>query len=250
MAYPDLPSEFILLRTKLTDDVITWEEALQTIQNLTSNFKSWRTNWWENTRSSVIKDYCEQCGATGDDNILVLQHTWHPRTFNDLRSQYYEEYSRENRFSDEIREEINRQLAEIEYPTRDACPQCSGIAIRYRKKVANWFCIKCEIEFVTPLQIRDERAVQQKEKEVWLAKGRERYQEFLLNSEYQKQIILQIIEESLRYYSFEDTVTYCKKCAYLADMHELILCPQCKKNYMSKDKTICYKCKYKILESY
>jgi len=45
-----------------------------------------------------------------------------------------------------------------------------------------------------------------------------------------------------RYISGRDAVTYCDKCAYMWDKHNLKLCPKCKNEYHSMEYELCKRC--------
>lgn len=44
---------------------------------------SWHTKEWKHIREALLGDRCEQCGAS--DRRLVLQHSWHPPKFAQVR---------------------------------------------------------------------------------------------------------------------------------------------------------------------
>jgi hypothetical protein len=45
-----------------------------------------------------------------------------------------------------------------------------------------------------------------------------------------------------RYMSCDDTETWCRKCAYMWDIHHKKLCPKCKLEYCDINYEECYKC--------
>lgn len=51
-----------------------------------------------------------------------------------------------------------------------------------------------------------------------------------------------------RYMSGKDTVTFCKKCAFLWDKHGLKLCERCRENYHSQDYIVCKQCAHRERE--
>ena len=50
------------------------------------------------------------------------------------------------------------------------------------------------------------------------------------------------LDASIKYLSFEDTITLCKKCAYNEDIAGKDLCPICKKNYKPMQYETCVDC--------
>jgi ribosomal protein L37AE/L43A len=162
MAYKDLPVELALLKHQLLDNTINWEKALEEIKSSTKNFSPWKTTWWEKRREELIKDSCEQCGTSNKEDVFVLQHTWHPSRLQELRSSAYEKYQRQHPFTDEEQSAIQQEIDQYDYINREACPQCSAVALRYRKTFKNWLCLKCNTEFTQPIYVYDERAARDK----------------------------------------------------------------------------------------
>ena len=50
------------------------------------------------------------------------------------------------------------------------------------------------------------------------------------------------LEDNIKYLSFEDTITACKKCAYNFDINNMELCPKCKEYYKSIKYPTCIQC--------
>lgn len=69
------------LRNMLLNNEITATEAGGAIYSSTT--KSWQQKEWEAMRSENIKVSCEQCGSQSEP--LVLQHTWHPRSYKTVK---------------------------------------------------------------------------------------------------------------------------------------------------------------------
>ena len=50
------------------------------------------------------------------------------------------------------------------------------------------------------------------------------------------------LNENMKYLSFEDTITACKKCAFNYDINKLELCPNCNENYKGIEYKTCIQC--------
>ena len=58
----------------------------------------------------------------------------------------------------------------------------------------------------------------------------------------EKEAFLLYLNDDIKYLSFEDTITACKKCASSYDLHRMELCPKCKKNYKGIQYPTCIQC--------
>lgn len=196
-----------------------WKVALELITAKKS--KPWTSAAWKKMREEKIGTACVQCGTT--EGPLVLQHTWHPRPLKvlwqeaqrSLRDAYYQDHP------------IVR--TEQKPVDRQACPRCQSTSIRQVKQSGRWQCNGkkrgrvCGHEFDAPILVKgfspqqkhtrgDEwRQLQQEQYEGWLALCAQHEDELGL------QVVVMSIDEHLRYMSGEDTVTMCKRCAFIAD---------------------------------
>ena len=50
------------------------------------------------------------------------------------------------------------------------------------------------------------------------------------------------LDDTIKYLSFEDTITACKKCAFNFDVNYMELCPKCKKYYKGVQYPTCIQC--------
>ena len=50
------------------------------------------------------------------------------------------------------------------------------------------------------------------------------------------------LDENIKYLSFEDTMTTCKKCAFNYDLNRMELCPKCKEYYKGIHYPTCIQC--------
>lgn len=57
-----------------------------------------------------------------------------------------------------------------------------------------------------------------------------------------KKSFLLYLDDNIKYLSFEDTITACRKCAYSFDIKNLELCPKCKEYYKGVQYPTCIQC--------
>ena len=57
-----------------------------------------------------------------------------------------------------------------------------------------------------------------------------------------KMAFLLYLDDNIKYLSFEDTITACKRCAFNFDMNKLELCPNCKEYYKGIQYPTCIQC--------
>lgn len=62
------------------------------------------------------------------------------------------------------------------------------------------------------------------------------------SEEIEKKAFLLHLNDSIKYLSFEDAITACKKCAYNLDIKKRDLCPNCKQNYKGLQYPTCIEC--------
>jgi PHP family Zn ribbon phosphoesterase len=60
--------------------------------------------------------------------------------------------------------------------------------------------------------------------------------------EIDRQVMLNYLDDNIKYLSFEYTMTCCKKCAFNYDLNDMELCPICKKNYKGIQYKSCLQC--------
>lgn len=267
--------EIIELREKLKNNEISTEEAKEIYYaDFNENKKSWHTKDWQERRKHFIKDKCEQCGGT---EILTLQHNSHPKKLNDY---YYDAFLYfQNIFEEENANIINDLITKddiliyIDNTPRavfSMCPKCCG-SYYSRRKEPQLVCSRCKNEFSEPLSkllpeyiddIDSEPDISMLNKPA-NAPGNRKVKHIMfysdikynltnqkikqmLKEKYQKDIdkkaMLDFLDETIKYLSFEDTKTLCKKCAFNYDKNKRELCPICKKNYKSVHFETCIDC--------
>jgi anaerobic ribonucleoside-triphosphate reductase len=57
-----------------------------------------------------------------------------------------------------------------------------------------------------------------------------------------KAAFLLYLDDQIKYLSFEDTITSCKKCAFNYDINNLELCPKCNEYYKGVQYSSCIQC--------
>lgn len=225
-----------LLRKVISNEV-NWKDALNIISSLK---KPWHTKEWKEQRKVLLASQCENCGTTTPP--LVLQHTWHPTPIHHLF------YTERRKYQNEWAAWKQSHVIEIDtsslVPNTDGCPKCKSTTIRYRKKAKTWICVSkplgvtCGNVFETPIQVVSpsvisnlERAAKQKLQDTF-------DEHFGIG----KKVVITAIEHHIRYISLQDTKTLCKRCAFVEDKTNMVLCNICKNNYHSKKFDRCSAC--------
>lgn len=260
-------NERIELRDKLANGEIEIELALAVYwKDFKEGQKSWQTKDWKERRAKYIKDKCQICSSK---ESLTLQHLSHPRKY----SEYLTEVRRANakdyidanpgidktEFSSHIREKY-------EYAPVPFCPNCkwSNPYERVRKS-PKYRCLGCKHEFDIPVYIpldelisifcKNEDALEVRDKcfisKQWgnahnLSGVRYWMQREQANSRdtpaIEKEAFLLYLNDDIRYLSFEDTITACRRCAYKFDIKKMELCPICKEYYKGLQYSTCIQC--------
>jgi len=189
------------------------------------------TKEWREKRAALIKDFCEKCGTI--EGPFVLQHTWHPLKFADLchmlKFSLVQEYAA-----------LHQEWWAEPAPTtlRDCCPKCGSTAIgaprlvqkpgsrRYRHGDKRYWCRArtdgryCGHQFDDPAKVlaltpEEKRAFNVQRGDAW-RRCRDDVSR-LYGDAVLKQALIVSHEQSERYMSMVDTVTQCRKCAFIAD---------------------------------
>lgn len=212
--------------------------------------KPWETVEWKKKRQEIIKNECQQCGST--EQPFVLQHTWHPTSYDTYIRKYYDEYYQlhNQRLSEKLAIPDKKVESYIikNGAEREACPKCQSVNIQKRKTLSPLFkCNKCHFEFEDTIKVtyfRKHKKVLSPEqiKNIMLGEKIKDYMWNTYGEEIRKAALIQSMKDHKRYMSLQDTVTFCKKCAYLWDMKWKKLCPICKKNYISLHSGSCSEC--------
>jgi hypothetical protein len=234
-------------------------------KDYTEGQRAWHTKDWKERRTNVIKDKCEKCSST---ETLTLQHLSHPKKYNEYEKDVTRECAQLFKDSNtidasEFREHI---IKNYEYAPVFLCPNCESRNPNKRiRKIPQYLCTECHHEFDEPIhksteeliatfyqndeatEVRDKCFVSKKWKnqhnlssvKYWLQRESTKTK----NTEIiEKEAFLLFLQDNIKYLSFEDTITACKKCASNYDLYKLDLCPKCKTNYKGIQYPTCIQC--------
>jgi ribosomal protein L37AE/L43A len=261
-------NELIELRDKLVNNEIGLELAKTQFWNdFIEGQRSWHTKDWKERRSEFIKDKCEICGSK---ETLTLQHLFHPRKYSeytkDITRAYAKDYIGNNPDIDKFEFSVHI-LKNYEYVPVPLCPNCNSRNPNKRtSKSPQFFCTECRHEFnetvyksVDELILtfyENEKATEVRDK-CFISKGKWRNKHNLSNIKYwlqreraknkdaetiEKEAFLLYLNDNIKYLSFEDTITACKKCASNFDLYNMELCPKCKEYYKGVQYPTCIQC--------
>lgn len=214
----------------LENGELSSQDVIELMGILTYNYKSWRSQWWKDNQIGKIGLQCTQCGS--QEKPLVLQHFFHPRKFMDIYSNY-----RNEAFAFWKEQKSLPELSTIEILSeRDGCPKCCSTSIYYRKSVSQWICHgkqnrrECGFVFDSPIKVmaKDVHATH----DLKVKENQNRYEKFIEEYDLEnirKSAVSEWLQDNIRYLSFSDTTTFCKKCAFLWDMKGMAFCSNCDK---------------------
>ena len=263
--------EFIELREKLKNNEIGTEFVKKKLeshwQKLKEGKKSWDTKDWKERKKKFIKEKCEICSST---EILTIQHNSHPKTYNyfkkEITSTYTNQLINNNK---EIDKEIfkNYVLNDYDYVPKLLCPKCKIHTPKVRvRSTPKYRCADCKYVFeeaffrsaseLISIFFKDDYGwgVRDKcfiSKDKWRNKLNLPYIKYLFqkniainkNAEsIEKQTLILTLDDNIKYLSFEDTITACKKCASSYDLYGMELCPKCNENYKGIEYPSCIEC--------
>ena len=268
-------AETIDIREKLGKGEISPEKVREAcFADMNENKRSWHTKDWKERRSHVIKDKCEQCGS---EEGLTLQHLSHPekygKYYQDAYWHFYYIFTENELGNIDIfvtKEDIESYIVDTPREVFNMCPKC-GWNFRTRIKKPQLVCIKCKHEFNEPAQkplpeyfddiysgsiapVFDKPSNAPGNRKVPYIMLYSSIRQKIINNkikqmmkdrfqyEIDKKSMLDYLEASIKYLSFEDTITLCKKCAFSQDIRGKNLCPVCKKNYKPMQYETCVDC--------
>jgi ribosomal protein S27AE len=268
-------AETIDLREKLEKDEISLDKAKEMcIADVEENKRSWHTKDWKERRKQVIKDKCEQCGSTVN---LTLQHQSHPDKYSkyylDAYIHFHDIFINENsnNFNNLVtKEDILYYIDNTPREEYSMCPKCGG-GYYTRRKEPRLVCNRCKYEFDKPTikllpeyidNLYSDFDIASIDKPA-NAPGDRKVKHFLLYSEIQdkiakekikhmvkdkyqsaidKKAMIDYLDATIQYLSFEDTITLCRKCAFNQDKTGRDLCPVCKIRYKPIQYETCVDC--------
>lgn len=260
--------DLIELRRDLINGKISCDRAKKVYwDNYEEGKKSWHTEDWRKRREECLKSECEICGSK---DTLTIQHLSHPKKYYEYEREVTTEYARLFRESNphiELDEFLNYVRKNYEYKPLPLCPKCYSRYPNSRiRKKPQYLCGNCGFEFDDPLyrtveesialffsgedvpEIRGKRFVSKDKykNELTLYKVMYWFQREKAKIKYKDEILkeafVRYLDANIKYLSFEDTITACKKCAFNYDMNGIELCPKCKKYYKSVLYPTCINC--------
>jgi len=259
-------NEFIELREQLINNEIGIGFAKeQCWKDLKKGKRSWHTKDWKERRDKFLKEKCEVCSST---DTLTIQHNSHPKKYNEYLKEIKRTYTNKYRNNNnEIDKEIfkNYVLKEYDYVPKPLCPKnkfhTPRIRIRTKPK---YKCKDCKYEFeeasfISALELisiflKDEDAYEVRDRcfeDKWGNKHNLSYvkiffqKNIAINKDLEsieKKAFILYLEDNIKYLSFEDSITACKKCASSDDLYAMELCPKCNKDYKGIEYSTCIEC--------
>lgn len=261
-------SEIIDLRQKLAvgEIELVQAKALYWLDSKEGQ-RSWHAKDWKERRKEFLKDQCEIC--TGTDTLTV-QHLSHPKKYSEYLREITREYAdRQIEANPEISQDrfTDYVLKNHDYEPLALCPNCSAKnpSVRVRK-MPKYRCAECRHEFHEALfRTADEliaifygnadayevidRCFVSKDKwrnrnnlsslKYWMQRESAKNK----NSEtIEKEAFLLHLDDCIKYLSFEEAITACRKCAFNFDIKKMDLCPECKKHYKGLQYPTCIEC--------
>jgi hypothetical protein len=258
--------ELIELREKLAKGEITQDLAKELYwKDYKEGKRAWHTKDWRERRNKIIKERCEICGGT---ETLTLQHRSHPKKYYEYEKEVSSKYAQlfiDSNTSVEQRELIEYVRENYEYIPIPLCPKCNNRYPNKRmRKKPQYFCTECRLEFEEPIYktidelinlFYLEKDIAEKHDKCFISKWRKKHNLFQVkywlqrekvetkfSEEIVKEAFLLYLDDNIKYLSFEDTITACKKCAFNFDMNKMELCPKCKKYYKGISYQTCINC--------
>jgi len=261
-------NELIALRDKLANGEIRLELAkAQYWNDFKEGQRSWHTKDWKERRSKFIKAKCEICGSK---ETLTLQHLSHPRKYSeyttDTTRAYTKDYIDTNPNIDKSEFSIHI-VRNYDYLPISLCPNCKYRNPNKRtRKAPQYLCTECRHEFDEPIYLsidelisifyENKEAIEVRDK-CFVSKDEWKNKHNLSNIRYwlqreraknkdaetiEKEAFLLYINDNIKYLSFDDTITACRKCASYFDLYKMQLCPECKEYYKGVQYPTCIQC--------
>lgn len=260
--------DYTTLKEQLYKNEIALENAKSLVLAAAKEGKpSWQTKDWKERRSEMLKDCCEICGSK---EVLTLQHLSHPKKYGEYERSVTSRYAKEEIVTkgfidkDDLEEYIS---AKYNYEPIPLCPICGNRKPNIRaQKAPKYLCTSCRCEFDYPVYIsasnlievcyqnvdaiewRDKCFVSKdkwknhhslKDVKYWMlresAKGRN-------DEKINREALLLYLDDNIKYLSFVDTITACRKCTFSFDLYNMDLCPKCRTKYKEIKYPTCIQC--------
>ena len=260
--------ELIELRDKLISNEIGIELAKkQYWKEFKEGQRSWHTKDWKERRLKIIKEKCEICSSK---ETLTIQHLSHPKKYNKYLREITRNYTNQNININSQFDKIefqNHVLNDYKYVPKPFCPKNKFHSPRIRVRTKpKYRCQDCKYEFEKPSFIsvpklisiffKDEDAYEVRDK-CFISKDKFKNKHNLSNIKYwykrkivknkdsdsiEKKAFILYLNDNIKYLSFEDTITACKKCASNNDLYGKELCTNCNSNYKGIEYPTCIEC--------
>lgn len=260
--------ELIELRKRLTNGEITLEHAEELFwKDYKEEKRSWNTKDWKERKAIVIKDKCEICGSK---ERLIIQHFSHPPKPLEYKKNVTTKYAKsfiDSNYDVDKYEFTEHIKNNYEYVPIPLCPNCGRRHPNERiSKAPKYLCTECRHEFDVRINksvdellatfFENEEAAEVRDK-CFLLKGQYRNKHHLSNAKYwflrekakiknikeiEKEAFLLYLDHNIKYLSFEDAITACRKCAYYFDIKNMELCPKCNEYYKGIQYPVCIQC--------
>jgi hypothetical protein len=261
-------NELVELRDKLVKGEIQLELATaQFWDNFKEGQRSWQTKDWKDRRAKFLKDKCEICSSK---DILTIQHLYHPRKISEYKTEVTREYAKEFINSNPVIDESEFSdyiLEKYDYEPVLLCPNCKSKNPKERvRKTPKYRCPDCKDEFdeaifrtvgeLISIFYQDENAYEVRDK-CFVTRDKWRNRHHLLSARYwlqrdraknkdsetiEKEAFSRYLDDNIKYLSFEDAITACRKCAGSYDMYKMELCPKCSTYYKGILYPTCIQC--------
>ena len=260
--------ELIELKENLANGDLSIEAVIELYwKDFKEGKQSWHTKDWKERRPTVIKDKCEICDSK---ETLTLQHLSHPKKYNEYLTDVTREYTRDyiNDNTEVGKQEFTEYiLTNYDYLPVPFCPKCTFSNPRKRvTKVPQYVCTVCRHEFdnavyksvkeLVTIFYENEQAIELRDKcfisndkwrnknnlssvRYWMQRSKAKDKN---SKEIEKIAFLLYLDDNIKYLSFEDTITACKKCAFSFDINRMELCPKCKEHYKGIQYSTCIQC--------
>jgi len=260
--------ELIELRDNLINNEIGIELAKeQCWKDFKKGQRSWHTKDWKERRLKFIKDKCQICSSV---QTLTLQHLSHPKKYGEylreITRTYTNHYINNNSEIDKSNFR-NHVLNNYQYVPVPLCSNCMSKNPSERvRKIPKYRCADCKHEFekahyrsaneLVSIFFEDEDAYEVRDK-CFVSNDKWKNKHNLSNIKYwlqrnlakkkdaesiEKRAFILYLNDSIKYLSFEDTITACGKCASNYDLHKMVLCPNCKEHYKGIQYPTCIQC--------
>jgi len=260
--------ELVELKEKMSTGEITQDAARELFwADYKEGKRSWHTKDWKERRGKILKDACQICGST---ESLTLQHRSHPKKYYDYQKEAAKKYASLSTDSDSAVDECEFSVyvsEHYDYQPVPLCPNCNGRYPNKRiTKTPQYLCTECRMEFDEPLHktvdelismfysdkdiasVRDKCFVSKNkwrnehnlsQAKYWLLRERSQAE---FSNEIENEGFSLYLNDTIKYLSFEDTMTACKKCAFNFDINCMDLCPKCKTYYKGVGYQTCIQC--------